>query len=40
MIQQMDSLISIVWQFDIWFLCLFSTQLVHLEVLSLHTTES
>ena len=25
------------WQFDLWFLCLFKTQLVHLEVLGSHT---
>ena len=28
------------WQFDLWFLCLFETQLVLLEVLDLHTTEA
>ena len=28
------------WQFDLWFLCLFETQLVHLEVLGSHTTEA
>ena len=26
------------WQFDLWFLCFFSIQLVHLEVLSPGTT--
>ena len=25
------------WQFDLWFLCLFETQLAHLDVLGLHT---
>ena len=28
------------WQFDLWFLCLFQTQLVHLEVLSSRTPEA
>ena len=27
------------WQFDLWFLCLFYTQFVHLEVLGSHTAE-
>ena len=28
------------WQLDLWFLCHFRTQLVHLEVLSSHTAEA
>ena len=28
------------WQFDIWFLCLFESQLVYLEVLDSHTAEA
>ena len=28
------------WQCDLWFLCLFGTQLVHLQVLSSHTAEA
>ena len=28
------------WQFDLWFLCLFLLQLVHLEVLGAHTVEA
>ena len=28
------------WQFDLWFLCLFQIQLVHLEVLGSHTVEA
>ena len=28
------------WQFDLWFLCLFETQFVHLEVLGSHTAEA
>ena len=28
------------WQFDLWFLCLFQIQLVHLEVLSSHIVEA
>ena len=28
------------WQLDLWFLCLFSIQLEHLEVLSSHTIEA
>ena len=28
------------WQFDLWFLCLFSIQLVHLEILGSHTVET
>ena len=27
------------WQLDLWYLCLFKTQLVHLEVLNSHTAE-
>ena len=35
------SLLSIeCWQFDLWFLCLFKTQLVHLEVLVSQTAEA
>ena len=30
------SMISECWQLDLWFLCLFETQLVHLEVLGFH----
>ena len=28
------------WQFDLWFLCLYYSQLVHLKVLGSHTTEA
>ena len=31
------SMTSECWQFDVWFLCLFKAQLVHLEVLGSHT---
>ena len=33
------SMIQQCWQFDLWFLCLFKTELVYLEVLSSHTSE-
>ena len=28
------------WQFDLWFLCLFETRLVHLEILGSHIAEA